>query len=87
MFCNLGNIKVFCRVRPPFEDEGPSVVEFPDEFTVRIDTGDDSRTNSKKDYEFDRVFGPHIGQGVPRLTSNPVLAAFILTCGTLSLFF
>ncbi|PKA63209.1 Geminivirus Rep-interacting motor protein [Apostasia shenzhenica] len=58
-----GNIKVFCRVRPPFEDEGPSKVEFPDEFTIRIDTGDDALTNSKKDYEFDRVYGPHIGQG------------------------
>lgn len=79
LFCDSGNIKVFCRVRPPFEDEGLSVVEFPDQFTVRIDTGDDSLTNSKKDYEFDRVFGPHIGQGVPILTSNSFLAAFILT--------
>ncbi|KAL0917119.1 hypothetical protein M5K25_012166 [Dendrobium thyrsiflorum] len=63
LLTNKGNIKVFCRVRPPFEDEGPSVVEFPDDFTIRIDTGDDSFTNSKKDYEFDRVYGPHIGQG------------------------
>ncbi|XP_020580835.1 kinesin-like protein KIN-14L [Phalaenopsis equestris] len=63
LLTNKGNIKVFCRVRPPFEDEGPSVVEFPDELTVRVDTGDDSFSNSKKDYEFDRVYGPHIGQG------------------------
>lgn len=63
LLTNKGNIKVFCRVRPPFEDEGPSVVEFPDEFTIRVDTGDDSLINSKKDYRFDRVYGPHIGQG------------------------
>ncbi|CAM0913786.1 unnamed protein product [Alopecurus aequalis] len=58
-----GNVKVFCRSRPLFEDEGPSAVEFPDDFTIRVDTGDESLTNSKKDYEFDRVYGPHIGQG------------------------
>ncbi|KAK8967254.1 Geminivirus Rep-interacting motor protein [Platanthera guangdongensis] len=63
LLTNKGNIKVFCRVRPPFEDEGPSVVEFPDEFTIRVDTGDDSLINSKKDYGFDGVYGPHIGQG------------------------
>ncbi|KAF6172400.1 hypothetical protein GIB67_025905 [Kingdonia uniflora] len=58
-----GNIKVFCRIRPLFEDEGSSVVEFPDDFTIRINTGDDSISNPKKDFEFDRVYGPHVGQG------------------------
>ncbi|XP_058088573.1 kinesin-like protein KIN-14L isoform X2 [Magnolia sinica] len=58
-----GNIKVYCRVRPLFEDEGPSVVEFPDHFTIRVNTGADSITNPKKDFEFDRVYGPHVGQG------------------------
>ncbi|XAR73482.1 Minus-end-directed kinesin ATPase [Bertholletia excelsa] len=58
-----GNIKVFCRTRPVFEDEGPSIVEFPDDFTIRIPTGDDTVANSKKDFEFDRVYGPHVGQG------------------------
>ncbi|ONK74202.1 uncharacterized protein A4U43_C03F3850 [Asparagus officinalis] len=58
-----GNIKVCCRTRPLFQDEGPSVVEFPDEFTIRVNTGDDALTNVKKDYEFDRVYGPHVGQG------------------------
>ncbi|CAN6178769.1 unnamed protein product [Urochloa humidicola] len=58
-----GNVKMFCRSRPLFEDEGPSVVEFPDDFTIRVNTGDESLTNPKKDYEFDRVYGPHIGQG------------------------
>ncbi|PAN24811.1 hypothetical protein PAHAL_4G254200 [Panicum hallii] len=58
-----GNVKVFCRSMPLFEDEGPSVVEFPDDFTIRVNTGDESLTNPKKDYEFDRVYGPHIGQG------------------------
>lgn len=58
-----GNIKVFCRTRPLFEDEGPSVVEFPDDFTIRISANDDNFSNSKKDFEFDRVYGPHVGQG------------------------
>ncbi|KAK3019327.1 hypothetical protein RJ639_003701 [Escallonia herrerae] len=57
-----GNIKVFCRTRPLFEDEGPSVVEFPDDFTIRVNTGDDNVSNGKKDFEFDRVYGPHVGQ-------------------------
>ncbi|KAK9166861.1 hypothetical protein Scep_002052 [Stephania cephalantha] len=58
-----GNIKVFCRVRPLFEDEGVSAVEFPDDFTIRITTGDNLISNPKKDFEFDRVYGPHVGQG------------------------
>ncbi|EXC14623.1 Geminivirus Rep-interacting motor protein [Morus notabilis] len=57
-----GNIKVVCRTRPLFEDEGPSIVEYPDEFTIRVITGDDSISNPKKDFEFDRVYGPHVGQ-------------------------
>ncbi|KAH0778055.1 hypothetical protein KY290_009466 [Solanum tuberosum] len=57
-----GSIKVFCRVRPLFEDEGPSIVEFPDDVTVRINTADDSVANPKKDFELDRVYGPHVGQ-------------------------
>ncbi|XP_052196506.1 kinesin-like protein KIN-14B isoform X8 [Diospyros lotus] len=57
-----GSIKVFCRTRPVFEDEDPSVVEFPDNFTIRIPTGDDNVANPKKDFEFDRVYGPHVGQ-------------------------
>lgn len=58
-----GNIKVFCRTRPLFEEEGPSTVEFPDDCTIRVNTGDDSLSNPKKDFEFDRVYGPHVGQG------------------------
>ncbi|XP_054808592.1 kinesin-like protein KIN-14B isoform X2 [Prosopis cineraria] len=57
-----GNIRVYCRTRPLFEDEGPSAVEFPDEYTIRVNTGDESLSNSKKDFEFDRVYGPHVGQ-------------------------
>ncbi|KAL1540786.1 Kinesin-like protein KIN-14B [Salvia divinorum] len=57
-----GNVKVFCRVRPLFEDEGPNIVEFPDDSTLRINTNDDSLANPKKDFEFDRVYGPHVGQ-------------------------
>lgn len=58
-----GNVKVYCRTRPLFEDEGSSIVEFPDDFTIRINTGDDSVNSQKKDFEFDRVYGPHVGQG------------------------
>ena len=54
---------MFCRVRPLFEDEGPDIVEFPDDNTLRINTNDDSLSNPKKDFEFDRVYGPQIGQG------------------------
>ena len=58
-----GNIRVFCRTRPLFEEEGPSVIEFPDDYTIRVNTGDESLSNTKKDFEFDRVYGPHVGQG------------------------
>ncbi|XP_021275052.1 kinesin-like protein KIN-14B isoform X2 [Herrania umbratica] len=57
-----GNIKVFCRTRPLFEEEGSSIVEFPDDCTIRVNTGDDSIANPKKEFEFDRVYGPHVGQ-------------------------
>ena len=50
-------------MRPLFEDEGPSIVEYPDDTTVRVISGDDSISNPKKDFEFDRVYGPHVGQG------------------------
>ncbi|KAI3947662.1 hypothetical protein MKX01_034327 [Papaver californicum] len=58
-----GNIRVCCRTRPLFEDEDHSVVEFPDDITIRVNTGDTSVSNPKKDFEFDRVYGPHVGQG------------------------
>ncbi|KAL0842900.1 hypothetical protein Bca101_016145 [Brassica carinata] len=57
-----GNIKVFCRARPLFEDEGPSVIEFPGDCTICVNTGDDTMSNPKKDFEVDRVYGPHVGQ-------------------------
>ncbi|KAJ1399539.1 P-loop containing nucleoside triphosphate hydrolase [Sesbania bispinosa] len=62
LLTSKGSIRVFCRTRPLFEDEGPSVVEFPDDYTIRVNTGDESLSNSKKDFEFDRVYGPHVGQ-------------------------
>lgn len=58
-----GNVKVFCRARPLFEDEGPSIIEFPDNCTIRVNTSDDTLSNPKKEFEFDRVYGPHVGQG------------------------
>lgn len=62
-FIISGKIRVFCRTRPLFEDEGPSVVEFPDDCTIRVNTGDETISNPKKDFEIDRVYGPHVGQG------------------------
>lgn len=62
-YCISGNIKVFCRARPLFEDEGPSVIEFPGDCTICVNTSDDTISNPKKDFEFDRVYGPHVGQG------------------------
>ncbi|KAJ6732748.1 KINESIN-LIKE PROTEIN KIN-14A-RELATED [Salix koriyanagi] len=61
-----GSIKVFCRVRPLFEDESPSVVEFPDDCTIRVNTGSDTISNPKKDFEFDRVYGAHEGSSYDR---------------------
>ncbi|RZS03098.1 hypothetical protein BHM03_00033222 [Ensete ventricosum] len=69
--------KVYCRVRPPFEDEGPSIIELPDDFTIRVNTGDESLANPKRDYEFDRVYGPHVGQG---------LQYRIVPCGMLGIY-
>ncbi|CAA6659485.1 unnamed protein product [Spirodela intermedia] len=63
LLTDKGNIRFFCRTRPLFEDEGLSVVEFPDNHSIRVNTGDDSVDNPKKDFEFDRVYGPHIGHG------------------------
>ncbi|XP_021728175.1 kinesin-like protein KIN-14B [Chenopodium quinoa] len=57
-----GNIKLFCRTRPLFENEGLSIVEYPDEYTVRVNTDDETLSNPKKDFELDRVYGPHVGQ-------------------------
>lgn len=62
-----GNIKVFCRTRPLFEDEGSSVVEYPDNCNIRVATGHDALSNPKKDFELDRVYGPHVGQGEKNL--------------------
>ncbi|XP_047311856.1 kinesin-like protein KIN-14B [Impatiens glandulifera] len=57
-----GNVQFFCRTRPLFEDEGLSIVEFPDDFTIRVTTADENVSNPKKDFEFDKVYGPHVGQ-------------------------
>lgn len=57
---------MFCRVRPQFEDEGPSATAFPDNYTLRINPsppGFGGTPTPKKECEFDRVYGPHVGQG------------------------
>lgn len=63
MFYLSGNVKVFCRARPLFEDEGPSIIEFPDNCTIRVNTSDNTLSNPKKEFEFDGVYGPQVGQG------------------------
>ncbi|KAK7390567.1 hypothetical protein VNO78_25876 [Psophocarpus tetragonolobus] len=40
----------------------PSVAEFPDDYAVLVNTCDESLSNAKKNFEFDRVYGPHVGQ-------------------------
>jgi len=56
-----GNVRVFCRVRPQFEDEGPVVTAFPDDFTLRINQS--MAAAPVKEFEFDHVYGPHVSQG------------------------
>ncbi|KAJ7559928.1 hypothetical protein O6H91_04G107000 [Diphasiastrum complanatum] len=61
-----GNIRVFVRVRPPFEHEGHTITSFPDDFTIRISSSVSSAGGAnavRKEFEFDRVYGPHVGQG------------------------
>ncbi|ERN00937.1 kinesin-like protein KIN-14L isoform X1 [Amborella trichopoda] len=66
-----GNIKVYCRARPEFVHEGPSAVEFPDDVTIRVSSGVSADPTLKKDYEFDKVYGPHVGQGELFLDVQP----------------
>jgi hypothetical protein len=62
LYCCVGNVRVFCRVRPQFEDEGPVVTAFPDDFTLRINQS--MAAAPVKEFEFDHVYGPHVSQGM-----------------------
>lgn len=55
-----GNVRVYCRARPQFEDEGPSSTTYPDDFTLRLNSNVTAAPN--KDFELDRIYGPHISQ-------------------------
>lgn len=59
-----GNIRVFCRVRPPnkieMENEDPIAVTCPSTLGSELVIRQRGRT---KNYEFDRVFGPESSQG------------------------
>jgi hypothetical protein len=58
-----GNVRVFVRVRPQFEDEGLMSCSFPDENTVRVSAANvGGSAVPKRDFELDRVFGPHVDQ-------------------------
>ncbi|XP_051114176.1 kinesin-like protein KIN-14B [Andrographis paniculata] len=58
-----GNIKVVCRARPLFENEGSYAVEYPNDYTVSINSGDGPLSHPKSVFEFDRVHGPNAGLG------------------------
>lgn len=61
-----GNIRVFCRVRPPLSDEEARQVcgwSFMDECTLEIHSNDVvSGTKKKVDFAFDYVFNPNAAQ-------------------------
>ncbi|BBN04338.1 hypothetical protein MPTK1_3g03760 [Marchantia polymorpha subsp. ruderalis] len=59
-----GNVQVHCRVRPQFEDEGPVITSYPSDSTIRLTppATPGSTLPGKMEFEFDRVYGPHIGQ-------------------------
>ncbi len=67
LYCCVGNVRVFCRVRPQFEDEGPVVTAFPDDFTLRINQS--MAAAPVKEFEFDHVYGPHVSQGIESAVS------------------
>jgi len=61
---NLGNIQVYCRIRPSFQVESRNIVDF-----IREDGSllilDPSKTlkDRRKRFQFNSVFGPTTGQG------------------------
>ncbi|RZC37092.1 claret segregational, partial [Asbolus verrucosus] len=67
-----GNIRVFCRIRPPMKDEGNKQlcsILFPDENTLEIRKARQSifavsgkPTDLKQEFVFDKVFPPETGQ-------------------------
>ncbi|KAL6277326.1 hypothetical protein ACE6H2_020927 [Prunus campanulata] len=44
------------------QEASSSIVEYPDDYNIRVNTGDDALSNPKKDFKLDRVYGPHVGQ-------------------------
>ncbi|KAG0578552.1 hypothetical protein M758_4G028600 [Ceratodon purpureus] len=56
-----GNVRVYGRARPQFENEGPPSTSYPDDFTIRLNSNVTAAQN--KDFELDRIYGPHISQG------------------------
>ncbi|GBG67038.1 hypothetical protein CBR_g78819 [Chara braunii] len=61
-----GPLRVYVRSRPPFDKEGPMsmATTFPDDYTIRVaqSSPGGAVSSPKKDFEYDRVFGPHISQ-------------------------
>lgn len=51
-FWGAGNVRVYCRARPQFEDEGPPSTSYPDDFTLRLNSSVTAAPN--KDFELDR---------------------------------
>jgi hypothetical protein len=52
-----GNIRVFCRVRPPQPDEDTGILSFPEENTLRIEG-----ESGPQVFKFDQVYAPHVPQ-------------------------
>ncbi|KAL2636418.1 hypothetical protein R1flu_007897 [Riccia fluitans] len=65
LLAEKGNVQVNCRVRPQFEDEGAVITSFPDDTTIRLTLPPTASSTlpGKLEFEFDRVYGSHVGQG------------------------
>ena len=59
-----GNIRVYCRIRPPFSRESKNVVDFigEDGSLVILDPAKPQK-DGRKPFQFNRVFGPAATQG------------------------
>ncbi|XP_052173203.1 kinesin-like protein KIN-14L isoform X2 [Diospyros lotus] len=54
-----GNIRVYCRIRPSFNDEGKEVVDFiGDDGSLIVQDPFKSQKEGRKIFQFNRIFGP-----------------------------
>ncbi|CAM6083934.1 unnamed protein product [Calypogeia fissa] len=63
LLAGKGNGQVFCRVRPEFEEEGEVITSFPNDSMIRLRIPPSGKSGpTEKQFEFDRVYAPHVGQ-------------------------